>query len=86
MPDPDGGESASSEAVIAANKLLVGLINLAIQGNPVATPSLVAGRLVGLERHAISRGLDSERIGKMTKAMIAARRRRIRRCRTWIRR
>ena len=40
---PTGANQRPPKPSIAANKLLVGLINLAIQGNPVATPSLVAG-------------------------------------------
>ena len=54
-----------------ANEFLVKLINVGLQGNPVVTPSLVVGALIGLERHAkYHDSLTPPQIEAMTKAAI----------------
>ena len=52
MGSPAGGNQRPPKPLPAANDFLVKLINVGIQGNPIVTPSLVVGALVGLERHA----------------------------------
>jgi hypothetical protein len=69
---PTGPNQRPPKPSKEANKLLVAIVNAGIQGKTVATPSLVVGALVGLERHAqYHDGLDSASIEEMTKAMIA---------------
>ena len=54
-----------------ANDFLVKLINVGLQGNPIVTPSLVVGALIGLERHAkYHDSLTPPQIEAMTKAAI----------------
>jgi hypothetical protein len=54
-----------------ANTFLVALVNAGIAGKAAATPSLVVGALIGLERHAqYHEGLDAASIDGMTKAAI----------------
>jgi hypothetical protein len=70
-----GIDSASNKRppkpLAEANDFLVKLINVGIQGNPVVTPSLVVGALIGLERHAqYHDSLTPAQIDAMTTAAI----------------
>ncbi|HEY2838015.1 MAG TPA: hypothetical protein VGJ26_02620, partial [Pirellulales bacterium] len=70
-----GSDSSSSKRppkpLEKANRLLTQIVGLGIQGNPVVTPSLVVGALVGLERHAqYHESLKPAQIDAMTEAAI----------------